>query len=189
MNNSILHNIVHKSRFRQTAVKLLLLASAVFIPQSCGIYSFSGVSLNSGEKTIQIDYFPNNAPLVNPVLSSQFTTKLQDLFIARTSLSLVKSDADLVLEGEITRYEQTSVAPTIDPSTGKAVAGKVRLTIGVKVRFYNNKDETQNFDREFSNFTDIPGTETLSGSQEQAAVDDLVELLANDIFNQSVAQW
>ena len=160
---------------------MLLLASAVFIPQSCGIYSFSGVSLNSGEKTIQIDYFPNNAPLVNPVLSSQFT--------ARTSLSLVKSDADLVLEGEITRYEQTSVAPTIDPSTGKAVAGKVRLTIGVKVRFYNNKDETQNFDREFSNFTDIPGTETLSGSQEQAAVDDLVELLANDIFNQSVAQW
>lgn len=140
-------------------------------------------------KTVQIDNFPNDAALVNPTLSSYFTTALQDIFLARTNLQLVKSDGDLVLEGEIVTYEQTSVAPTIDPSTGKAVAGKVRLTIGVRVRFYNTQDETQNFDSVFRNYADLEGTETLSGGQEQTLVDQIVEFLVEDILNSSVAQW
>lgn len=169
--------------------RVSVLALALALPFSCGIYSFSGVNLSSDLKTVQVDYFPNNAALVNPTLSSYFTSELQDILMARTNLQLVKSDGDLVFEGEITKYQQTSVAPTIDPSTGKAIAGKVRLEIGVKVRFYNTKDETQNIEREFSNYGDINGSETLSGAQEQTLVDQIVELIVEDILTQTVAQW
>lgn len=170
-------------------VRALVLAVVGLVPASCWVYSFSGVSMPASIKTVQIDNFPNDAALVNPTLSSYFTTALQDIFLARTNLQLVKSDGDLVLEGEIVTYEQTSVAPTIDPSTGKAVAGKVRLTIGVRVRFYNTQDETQNFDSVFRNYADLEGTETLSGGQEQTLVDQIVEFLVEDILNSSVAQW
>ena len=65
----------------------------------------------------------------------------------------------------------------------------MRLTIGVRVRFYNTQDETQNFDRVFRNYADLEGTETLSGGQEQSLVDQIVEFLVEDILNSSVAQW
>ena len=102
---------------------------------------------------------------------------------------MVKNNWDLVVEGEITRYDQTSVAPVIDPTTGKATAAKVRLTIGVKVRFYNNKDEEQNFERTYTNFADLDANTTLSGGQEQGLVEEIVELIINQIFTDTVAQW
>ena len=166
-----------------------VLVLTAIIPAGCWVYSFSGISMSPDIKTVQIDYFQNDAPLVNPTLSSYFTTQLQDIFMARTSLQQVKSNGDLVFEGEIVTYDQTSEAPTIDPITGRAVAGKVRLTIGVKVRFYNTKDEEQNFDRVFRNYADIEGTETLSGTQEQTLVEQIVTLLVEDILTSSVAQW
>lgn len=175
---------VMKVFFRAMALTL-----AAALPAGCWVYSFSGVTMSPDIKTVQIDYFQNDAPLVNPTLSSYFTSQLQDIFMARTSLQQVKSNGDLVFEGEIVTYDQTSEAPTIDPVTGKAVAGKVRLTIGVKVRYYNTKDEEQNFDRVFRNYADIEGTETLSGSQEQSLVDQIVALLVEDILTSSVAQW
>ena len=155
---------------------------------SCGIYSFSGVSIGPDVKTFQVDYFMNNAPLVNPTLSNTFTIALQDILQNRTRCNLVNEGGDLVFEGEITRYDQTSIAPTIG-TDGTVTASKVRLTIAVKVRFYNNKDETQNFDKTFSQFDDMEGTETLNGTQEQELVDRIIERLVTDIFNQSVAQW
>ena len=106
-----------------------MIAMAVFslLMVSCGIYSFSGVSISPSVKTIQVDVFPNNAPLVNPTLSSYFTNELQDVYSSRTSLMMVKNNGDLVVEGEITRYDQTSVAPVIDPTTGKATAAKIPI--------------------------------------------------------------
>ena len=75
-----------------------MIAMAVFslLMVSCGIYSFSGVSISPSVKTIQVDVFPNNAPLVNPTLSSYFTNELQDVYSSRTSLMMVKNNGDLV---------------------------------------------------------------------------------------------
>lgn len=175
--------------FSTLYVKLLMALAVLMIPTGCGIYSFSGVSISPTIKTIQVDVFPNNAPLINPILSSYFTQQLQDMYAQRTNLNQVKNNGDLVVEGEITQYDQTSVAAVIDPNTGKATAAKVRLTIGVKVRFYNTQDEEQNFDKTFSNYQDIDGNETLSGAQEQQLVEEIVSVIINQIFTDTVAQW
>jgi Lipopolysaccharide-assembly len=64
---------------------------------SCGIYSFTGGNTGNA-KTIQIDFFQNNAPLIEPSLSQDFTLALQDLFLRQTNLDLVIAGGDLQFE-------------------------------------------------------------------------------------------
>lgn len=156
----------------------------MFTHQSCNIYSFNSISLSSGEKTIQIDYFPNYAVLVEPTLSQVFTIQLQDLFITQSNLELVKSGGDLQFEGEITGYK-------INPATATAeqTAAQNRLTITVNVRFFNNKKEEDNFERTFSHYQDFAGDANLSGELLNQVYETIIERITQDIFNASVAKW
>ena len=64
--------------FKIFGVLFLGFFSLAFL-SSC--YSFTGNSLNHDEKTIQIKNFPNNAALVNPNLSQEFSIALQNRFL------------------------------------------------------------------------------------------------------------
>ena len=128
-----------------------------FITQSCGIYSFTGGSTGDA-KTIQIDYFPNNARLVEPSLSQKFTIELQDLFLRQTNLNLTNSGGDLHFEGEITEYRIIPIA-----ATAEQTAAQNRLTITVSVRFFNNLVEEDNFEQTFSFYCDFDANLSLTG--------------------------
>ena len=117
---------------------ILLVTLFSFTLSGCGIYSLSGAKIDA--KTVQIDYFPNTASLVEPTLSSQFTQALQDLFLSRTNLELVKSGGELQFEGEIIGY---TITPT--SATSEQTAAMNRLTVTVKVRFYNNLNDKDTF--------------------------------------------
>ncbi len=162
----------------------IILFLLVFATQSCGIYSFTGTNLHPDVKTVQIDYFPNNAILVEPSLSQDFTIKFQDLFTTQTNLTLVKSGGDLQFEGEITGYK-------INPMTATAqqTAAQNRLTITVNVRFFNNKLEEDNFEKSFSHYYDYDANVILSGSSLDDAFTEILERITQDIFNASVAKW
>ena len=152
--------------------------------QSCGIYSFTGTNLHPDVKTVQIDYFPNNAVLVEPTLSQLFTIQFQDLFLQQTNLSLVTSGGDLQFEGEITGYK-------INPMTATAqqTAAQNRLTITINVRFFNNKLEEDNFERTFSHYYDFDANAQLTGGILDDAFNEILERITQDIFNASVAKW
>ncbi len=156
----------------------------LFTSQSCGIYSFGGVTLDSRIKTVQIDYFPNNAPLIEPVLSQAFTLALQDIFQNQTNLDLVKSGGDIYFEGEIVGYRINPMTATAD-----LTAAQNRLTITVNVRYYNKYEEDKNFEQRFSFFYDYPANSQLIGSVLQDALAEILERITQDIFNASVAQW
>ena len=163
-----------------TSILLLL----TLISQSCGIYSFTGTNIHPDVKTIQIDYFPNTAILVEPSLSQVFTVQLQDLFLRQTNLDMVKSGGDLQFEGEITGYK---INPTA--ATAEQTAAQNRLTITVNVRFFNNKNEEDNFERSFSFYYDYSGDIQLTGSTLEDAYNVILERINQDIFNASVAKW
>lgn len=152
--------------------------------QSCGIYSFTGTNLHPDVKTVQVNYFPNNAVLVEPTLSQKFTTRLQDKFVSQTNLSLVKSGGDLQFEGEITGYR-------INPMTATAqqTAAQNRLTITINVRFYNAKNEDDNFEKSFSHYYNYGANEQLSGSVLEDAFEEILERISQDIFTASIAKW
>ncbi|MDD3721999.1 MAG: LptE family protein [Lutibacter sp.] len=165
-------------------ISYLILLLLIVTVQSCGIYSFTGTNIQSNVKTIQIDYFPNNAILVEPSLSQRFTTSLQDLFLQQTNLSLVKAGGDLQFEGEITGYKINPMS-----ATAQQTAAQSRLTVTVNVRFFNNKFEDDNFERSFSHYSDYDGNEQLTGAVLDTALDEIIERITQDIFNASVAKW
>ncbi|MBQ0788452.1 MAG: LptE family protein [Oceanihabitans sp.] len=160
---------------------LLLIATTFF---TCGPYSFTGASIASNVKTFQVNYFQNNAILVEPGLNRDFTIALQDLITNQTNLSLVNSNADLVYEGEIVEYR---ISPTT--ATSANTAAQNRLTIGINVRFFNKRNEEDNFEQRFSFYYDYGGSEQLVGSIKATAFEEIFERLTQDIFNASLAKW
>ncbi len=166
-------------------ISILFFLTLAFSLQGCGPYSFTGADINyNTTKTVQVNYFQNNAPIVEPGIARDFTQKLQDLLLNQTSLDLVNSNGDLVYEGEITQFY---IAPIT--ATANSTAAQNRLTIAVNVRFYNTKDPLKDFEQNFSFYYDYPGTTQLTGSKLDAAVDIIFERLTQDIFNKSLANW
>ncbi|MFK8060846.1 MAG: LptE family protein [Polaribacter sp.] len=163
--------------------KIILFLIIITSLVSCGIYSFSGVNIGNAE-SVQIDFFPNQAPLVEPNLSQTFTEGLRDLFTRQTNLSAVTSNGDLHFSGEITGYR-------INPMSASAnqTAAQNRLTVTVNVRFVNKKNEKDDFERQFSFYSDVDATVQLTGGVLETALDEILERITQDIFNASVAKW
>ena len=72
-----------------------LIAVGFLLLSSCGIYNFTGGSTGDA-KTFQVNFFRNEAPLVEPGLDRDFTIALQDLINNQTNLSLTDRNGDLV---------------------------------------------------------------------------------------------
>ena len=166
-----------------TRLNTLLILIAVFALTGCGIYSFTGASIPAEAKTVSVQHFPNNANLVNPLLSDMITNTLRDYFMNQTTLDAVSDNGDLAIEGEIIDYK---TAPTA--ITGDQVAALNRLTITVNVRFYNRYDESKNFEQKFSQFEDYSSTQDLNAIQEEILV-TICDKLCEDIFNKAVVNW
>ncbi len=162
-------------------IAVLMLALA-FVCHSCGIYSFSGASIPAEAKTVSVDYFPNHAQLVNPMLSNNFTNALRDAMNNQTTLDMVEIGGDLSFEGEITDYKTTPVA-----ITGQTAAMN-RLTITVTVRFSNRIDETKDFESSFSRYEDYPSSQDLISVQESLTA-TIIDQLVEDIFNKALVNW
>jgi len=149
----------------------------------CGIYSFTGGDTGKA-KTLQIDFFRNNASLIEPSLSQKFTQDFRDLFLRQTNLSLVSSDGDLHFEGEITGYRITPMS-----ATAQQTAAQNRLTVTVNVRYFNKFIDKDNFEKSFSFYYDYPADTQLIGSPLETAFTEIIERITQDIFNASVAKW
>jgi len=166
-------------------MKILRLLILFLIASSCSVkYSLTGASIGPETKTFQVNYFQNNAPLIEPGIERNFTNKLIDLLINQTSLELVKSNGDLTYEGEIVEYR---ISPTT--ATANNTAAQNRLTVGVNIRFYDKNDSEADFEKRFSFYYDYPGNVQLIGGQRDTALDEIFERITQDVFNASLAKW
>ena len=160
----------------------ILVLSLAFFGHGCGIYSFSGASIPAEAKTVSVDYFPNHAQLVNPMLSNNLTNALRDAMTNQTTLDMVEAGGDLAFEGEITDYRTNPVA-----ITGQTAAMN-RLTITVKVRFSNRIDDSKDFEQTFSRYEDYPSNQDLNSVQESLTA-TIIDQLVEDIFNKALVNW
>lgn len=166
-------------------LKLICLYVGLISFFSCNVqYSFTGASISESTKTFQVNYFQNNAPLIEPGLDRDFTNSLTDLLLNQTNLDLVKSNGDIVFEGEIVDFR---ISPTT--ATANNTAAQNRLTIAVNVRFYDKNDPEAEFEQRFSFFFDYAGSAQLVGSQKDTAVSEIFERITQDIFNAALAKW
>lgn len=164
-------------------VNTLLILIAAFVLTGCGVYSFTGASIPAEAKTVSVQHFPNNANLVNPMLSDMVTNTLRDYFMNQTTLNEVPDNGDLAIEGEIVDYKTTPTA-----ITGDQVAALNRLTVTVNVRFYNRFDESKNFEQKFSQYEDYQSNLDLNTVQNEI-LEVICQKLCEDIFNKAVVNW
>ena len=161
--------------------KYIIIFSALIY--SCGVYTFTGADLHPDAKTISVDYFQNQATLVQPILSQKFTDALQDQFIQQTSLNLTRSNADLQFQGYISDYQITPISISSNDQ-----ANQNRLSIKVFVRFKNLIDNDKSFEKSFVRFADFDSSIDLSDIEEDL-IDEIIIELINDIFNKAVVNW
>lgn len=148
-----------------------------------GGYSLSGASIPAGAKTFSVAYFPNNAPMVSPTLSTTLTEALKDKFSRQTKLEMVEEGGDFAFEGEITGYTSTTASVSSDN-----YALLNRLTITVRVRFTNAIEPDNSFNQVFTAFTDYESTQLLTDIQSQLD-EEIVSQLVTDIFQASASNW
>lgn len=163
---------------------LVILCAVMPLVQSCGIYSFTGTSIQPDVKTITINYFEYTAIKVNPSLSNDITQALQEKFLRLTRLEQVDMDGDLEITGTVSGYDVKATAVTASEQ-----AATNRLTVTVKVSFTNRKYPDEDFpDKSFSAYADFDAMQSLD-AVEASLCEEIIEQLCEDIFNATVARW
>lgn len=156
-----------------------------FILTSCRIsYKFNGSALDYNiYKTIHVSEFPIRAALVYPPLQQTFENELLNYITTNTRLQTTDGASDLVLEGEISGY---SLSP--QAVTENAYASLTRLTITVKIKYTDTREEGKDINQSFSAYRDFDSSEMLTDVQDelcQQISKELVEL----IFNSTLGNW
>ena len=162
---------------------LLLLLSLTF--SSCLIsYKFNGANIDySSTHSISVADFPNNAALVNPSLSTDLSEGIRDVYIKQTRLQMLRSGGDLEIEGEITGYTLTPMAVSAD-----SYSAETKLTITVKVRFTNNSNPEDDFEKSYSAYQTFDSSQLLNDVQDELCA-TMIKEIADNIYNDTVAKW
>ncbi len=168
-------------RLKQYGLMLVFFVTTFFM-SSC--YSFNGASIDYNKtKTIQISDFPLRTNYVWGPMASIFNNQLKDQYANHTKLIQVKRNGDLRVDGEITRYEQRNKSVSAE-----GYSAQTELSMTVNVRFTNNANHTEDFERQFTATTTYDTTQSLNAVQEEL-VTQMVKDITDQIFNATVANW
>ena len=164
--------------------RILIILSAALCLAACGIYSFTGTSIDPDVHTICIPTFEYKAMRVNPSLANDLSEEIRTRFRRMTRLEQVEMDGDLEIIGEISGYDVQASAVTADE-----VAAQNRLTVSVRVDFNNFKHPEESFSgKSFSAYADYDSSNSLD-AVESTLCAEIIDKIVEDIFNATVAQW
>ncbi len=151
---------------------------------SCKVkYSFSGASVDPSIKTVSIGFFENNSGNGPANMSNLFTNALKEKILRETNLNLVTQNADISFTGQIEQYYYTIQAPT-----GNETSDLRRITMNVKVKYVNAKNEEDNWEKNFQSHSDHSVDIDLS-SVEEASLGIINDLVIDEIFNKAFVKW
>lgn len=175
----------NKQLMRINHIKTALLTVMMLLLVSCSVsYKFNGASIDyTKTKTIQIADFPIRSSYVWAPMASIFNNQLKDIFANHTRLIQVKRNGDMKIEGEITQYSQRNKTVTAEGTSAQA-----ELSMTVNVRFTNNANHSEDFEKQFTATSTFETTQSLNSVQEEL-VTQMVEDITDQIFNATVANW
>ena len=172
-------------RLKQFGMCLLCVLFILTALPACSVsYKFNGASIDyTKTKTIQIGDFPIRASYVWGPMASIFNNQLKDQYANHTKLVQVRRNGDLKIEGEISRYEQRNKSVS-----SEGHSAQVELSMTVNVRFTNNVNHTEDFERQFTASQSYDSNLSLNAVQEEL-VTQMVKEIVDQIFNATVANW
>lgn len=165
--------------------KTTILLSLLMLLTACSVtYKFNGSSINYEKvKSISIDKFPIRSAYVWSPMESMFYNSITDEYAQKTKLEVLKRNGDLQLSGEIVEYSQTNKAIAAD-----GFAAQTQLKVSVNVRFTNNSNHDEDFERRFSATAEYDSSQQLNAVQEEL-VQEMIDDIVDQIFNATVANW
>lgn len=166
--------------------KILTIALTTLLLAGCTIsYKFNGTIIDYNKvKSISVQDFPNRAPMVYAPLATKFNEGVRDIYTRQTRLNMVRQNGDLELEGEITGYDLSPQAI----SSENTMASETRLTIRINVRYTNNTDHEEDFERSYTAYRNFDSNRLLTEVQDQL-IDEMVQEICENIYNDTVANW
>jgi carbon monoxide dehydrogenase subunit G len=169
----------------KTYKKIAYALSMAVLLTACSVsYKFNGSSINYDKvKTISIDKFPIRSAYVWSPMESMFYNTITDEFAQKTKLGVLKRNGDLQLSGEIVEYTQTNKSIAAD-----GFAAQTQLKVSVNVRFTNNSNHAEDFERRFSATAEYDSSQQLNAVQEEL-VQQMIDDIVDQIFNATVANW
>lgn len=157
----------------------------LWLVSGCSIsYTFNNATIDYTKiKSITIQDFPNQAPLVYPPLAQMLSEQMKDVYSRKTRLQFTQANGDLSVEGEITGYDLAPMAIKED-----AYASQTRLTITVRVRYANRVTPEDDFEQSFSAYREFNANVMLTQVQDELCT-EIVKELIDQIYNATVANW
>ena len=105
------------------------------------------------------------------------------MYANHTRLEQVKRNGDLKIECEITQYQQRNKSVS-----SEGYSAQTELSITVNVRFVNNTNHNEDFEKQFTATASYDTTRSLNSVQEEL-VEQMIKDLTEQIFNATVANW
>ena len=167
------------------ALKSHSLILILLVVAGCTVsYKFTGASIDYNKvKTVSMKQFQNRAPYQWAPMAAMFNEELNDAFVQQTKLQQVQRGGDLELDGEIVAYDQFNKS-----ISSSGYSSLVQLKLTVNVRFTNNTNHEEDFERQFSATRDFDASQSLDSVQEDLVM-QMIEEIVESIFNAAVANW
>lgn len=163
---------------------LLLPLMAVAFAGCTVSYKLTGASIDYTKvKTITLETFQNRAAYQWGPMAPMLNETMSDVFIQQTKLIQVQRGGDLQLAGEIVSYDQFNKSISSD-----GYSAMVQLKMTVNVRFTNNTNHDEDFERQFSATRDFDATQSLESVQEEL-VNQMIKEIVESVFNAALANW
>ena len=147
-----------------------------------GCYTFQDAS-TEGLNSAHVEFFPNQAEIINPTLSQAFTERLKNKILSESTLKLRNENPDVTFKGAIIQYNTQPIA-----ASSSETSSLTRLTIGVRVDFIHNLDEKKSWTSTFTQFEDFNSNVNFS-AVEQSLVTQINEKLVDEIFKRAFVNW
>ena len=171
-------------KIRKAGIIATLIMTMAIIAGCTVSYKLTGASIDYTKvKTITLETFQNRAAYQWGPMAQMFNQTLNDVFVQQTKLVQVKNGGDLQFAGEITSYDQFNKSISSD-----GYSSMVQLKLTVNVRFTNNTNHDEDFERSFSAIRDFEASQSLESVQEEL-VTQMIKEIVESIFNAAVADW
>ena len=168
-----------------SALSLILL-----LTNSCTV-SFINVGIDYTKlKTFSIAQFTTTAANAPPTSGQQFSEQLKNKVLNNTRLTYVEDKGDVQFTGNVVDYSVKALAPQAAAANQTVNVALQRLTIKISVDCKNitEKDNTVDWNQQFSRFADFAAEEDLASVEDQL-IEEIYEQVIEDVFNKAFAGW
>jgi hypothetical protein len=166
------------------AAILLMIPLAILSVASCFNIKYSSTGATPPGKTFSVQFVENQARLVEPGLSQQFTDALKDYVQSNSSLKMVTGTGDNDFEAVISGYEPSTPATIVAGD----VAAQNKFTVTIKVKYICNINPDLDFEASFTRFrmySAESGFEDVKSDLTTEIIDEILE----DIYKRAFVNW